>query len=117
MFQIATRTSLIGAELNSVGPGPLPDVNELAGKRGGGCHRRRDQVCAAPLTLPALEIAVRCGGATLTGAQPVGIHSKAHRAARFAPVEARFHKDLIKPFRLSLTLDESGAGHDHRRDL
>src|SRR5262249_1485764 len=100
----------------SSGSRPLSDVDELAGNRGGCGHRRRDQMCAALVALPALEIAIGRGRATFAGAEPVGIHGKAHRAAWLAPVEARFQKNLVKPFGLGLTLDETGAGHDHRRD-
>lgn len=111
------RRVLIGPEMNSPGLGPLPDINEPAGDRGSSGHRRRDQVRAALVTLPALEISVRRGCATFAGAQTVGIHREAHRAARFPPVETRFYEDLSKPFRFSLALDGSGAGHDHRRDF
>src|SRR5262245_22554061 len=42
---------------------PLPHVDEMPGDRGGGRHRRRDQMGAALVALAALEIAVRGRGA------------------------------------------------------
>src|SRR5580693_8961058 len=66
---------------------PFPDIDEMPGNRGGRRHRRRHQMGAALETLPALEIAGRGGSAALFGQQLVGIHCKAHRAARLAPFE------------------------------
>jgi len=40
-----------------------PHVHNMPGDRRGSCHRRRDEVGAAAITLPIFEIAVRRGGA------------------------------------------------------
>src|SRR5581483_6916084 len=59
-------------------------VDEVAGDGGGGGHLRRDQVRAPAVALPALEVAVRGGGAALAGLELVGVHAEAHGAAGLA---------------------------------
>src|ERR1700685_1010982 len=84
------------------------------GSRG---HRRRDQVRAALIALPPLEIAVRGRSAALAGCKLVGIHAETHRAAGLAPLEAGTNKDLVEPLGLCLLFHEAGAGHDHGADF
>src|SRR5690242_17205896 len=67
---------------------PLADVGEVAGDGGCGGHLRADEVGAATAALTAFEVAVRGGGAALTGLQDVGVHAEAHGAAGLAPLEA-----------------------------
>src|SRR5581483_5913631 len=64
---------------------PLADVYEVAGDGGGGGHLGADQVGAAAGPLPALEVAVRGGGAALARQEDVRVHAQAHRAAGLAP--------------------------------
>lgn len=65
---------------------------------------------AAPRTLPALEIAIRCRSAALTGLKPISIHCKTHRAAWLTPLKAGLPKYLIKAFPLCLGLDQPDPG-------
>src|SRR5690554_2370571 len=51
-------------------------VDEVAGHRGGGGHRRADQVGAATGALAPLEVAVGSGGAVLAAAQLVGFMAR-----------------------------------------
>jgi aromatic-L-amino-acid decarboxylase len=81
-------------------------------RRHGGRHEMR----AALEALAALEVAVRGRGAALARLQLVGVHGKAHRAARLAPVEAGGLEDLVEAFGLGLLLHEAGARHDHGID-
>src|SRR5271169_1947726 len=69
---------------------------------------------AAPL--PALEIAVRGGGAALAGLELVGVHGKAHGTAGLAPFETGLEEDAIEPFFLGLMLHQARARHDHGLD-
>src|SRR5919199_126209 len=93
---------------------PITNVREVARDGGGGGHRRADEVRAPAAPLPALEVAVARGGATLAGPQDVGVHAEAHRAARLAPLEAGFAEDAVQPLGFRRTLDGLRAGHDHR---
>src|SRR5262249_61812303 len=72
---------------------PGSHVDKRAGDRSRRRHRGRDQVGAALVALAALEIAVRRRGTALARLEFVGIHRKAHRAARLAPFEARLDED------------------------
>src|SRR2546423_873264 len=72
---------------------------------------------AALVALPALEIAVRRGSATLAGRELVRVHRETHRASRLAPVESRRLEDLVEPFGLGLLLHETGARHDHGANI
>src|SRR6202051_4475414 len=92
---------------------PLPDIDEMAGDCPGRRHRGRHQMGAALKTLAAFEIAVRGRGAALFRVELVGIHRKAHRAARLAPFEAGLDEDLVEAFGFRLLLHKAGAGHDH----
>src|SRR5919199_76178 len=76
---------------------PITNVREVARDGGGGGHRRADEVRAPAAPLPALEVAVARGGATLAGPQDVRVHAEAHRAARLAPLEAGFAEDSVQP--------------------
>jgi len=60
----------------------------MPGDRRGRRHGGRDQMGAALVALPALEVAVEGGRAALARGELVGVHRQAHRAARLAPVEA-----------------------------
>ena len=91
-------------------------MREVAGDRRGGGHRGRDQVRAAALALPALEVPVRGGGAPLARLQDVGVHPEAHRAARAPPVESGVDEDPVQPFPLGLQLHRDRAGHDQRAE-
>ncbi len=95
---------------------PLADVDKMTGHGGGGGHGGRDQMRAAPLALPAFEIAVAGRGTALAGRKLVGIHGQAHAAARLAPFEAGFAEDAVEPFGLGLLFHLSAARHDHRVD-
>src|SRR6516165_12363690 len=53
---------------------------EVAGDRGRGGDLGRHQVGAAAPALASLEVAVRRGGAALTGCELVGVHRQAHGA-------------------------------------
>src|SRR5262245_11811598 len=95
---------------------PLPHIHEMSRDGGGGRHRRRDEMGAALVALPALEVAVRGRGASLAGRELVGIHGEAHGAAGLAPLEAGLDEDLVEPFGLGLLLHQPGARHDHGVD-
>ena len=43
----------------------------------------------------------------------VGIHRQTHAATGLAPLHTRLAENLVEPFGLRLTLDQSAAGHDH----
>ena len=77
-------------------------------------HRGADQVGAAAVALPALEVAVAGGRAALAGLQPVGVHRQAHRAARLPPFEAGGFEDHVQAFALGLAACNTieGAGKD-----
>src|SRR5260370_8325271 len=89
----------------------------MAGARRRRRHRRRDQMGAALKTLAALEIAVRGRGAALFGFQLVGIHRKAHRAARLAPFEPGLDENLVEAFGFRLLLHEARTRYDHRVEI
>src|SRR4051794_39131360 len=72
---------------------------------------------ATLVALAAFEIAARRRGAALAGPELVGIHRKAHRATRFAPVEACLDENLVQTFGLGLLLHQAGSGNDHRTDV
>src|SRR3954470_7479048 len=95
---------------------PGADVDEAALDGGVVGHLGRDEVRAPPAPLPALEVAVRGGGAALARRQDVGVHPEAHRAARAAPLEARRLEDLAQALLLRLVLHPRGAGDDDRLD-
>lgn len=54
------------------------DVHQMSGNRRCRRHFRADQMGAPALALSPLEVAVRRGGAPLTGLQNVRVHGKAH---------------------------------------
>src|SRR5207244_1294835 len=74
--------------------------------------RGRDEVRASTWTLTTLEVPVRRRRAALAGPEHIGIHAEAHRAARVAPLEARFAEDAIESFPLRVRLDAHRTGHD-----
>ena len=71
----------------------------MAQHRGGGGHLRRDQVGAAALALPSLEVAVRGGRGALAGGQLVRVHAQTHRAARVPPFGAGLGEHLVQALR------------------
>src|SRR6266403_4312338 len=77
---------------------PLPDIDKMPGNRRGGRHRGRNEMSPALKTLAALKIAVRGRGAALFRRQLVGVHGKAHRAARLAPFKTGLDEDLVEAF-------------------
>lgn len=100
-----------------VGLGVLAGVDEVTGDSGSGGHGGGHEVSATSGTLATLEVAVRGRGATLTGGEHVGVHAKAHGAARLAPVETGRREDAVKALSLSLLLDETRTGNDHGVDI
>src|SRR5271166_3258169 len=97
-------------------PAEFADIHEMAGNRRCRRHRRRDEMRASLETLPALKIAVGGGGAALARRELVGIHGKAHGAARLAPLEARREEDFVQALRFRLLFHKAGPRHDHRFD-
>src|SRR3954466_2872859 len=77
-------------------------------------HRGADEMGAAALSLPPLEVAVRGRGTALAGIEPVGIHAEAHRAAGLAPLEAGVAEDAVEALFLGLRLYQAGARDHHR---
>src|SRR5262245_30257696 len=96
---------------------PVAHVDEVSGDCGRGGHRRRYEVSSSLVALAALEIPVRRRSATLAGRELVGVHREAHRAARFAPLEASGLEDPGESFCFRLEFDQAGTGHDHRVDV
>src|SRR5262245_24862625 len=92
---------------------PLSHIHKMPRDRGGGGHGGGDEVRTASFALAAFEIAVARAGAALTRLQLVRVHRQTHRAARFAPLEARFFEDAVETFLLSLPLDLTAARDDH----
>src|SRR5262252_1936844 len=74
-------------------PIPLANVDEVAGDRGGGGHRRAHQVRTATFALASLEVAIRRAGAAFARLQDVGVHAQAHAAASLAPFETSLGED------------------------
>src|ERR1700674_5574643 len=72
---------------------------------------------AALESLAALEVTVRGRGAALFRFQLVGVHRKAHRAARLAPFESGVDENLVEAFGFRLLLYDAGARHDHRIEI
>ena len=64
--------------------------------------------------LPADEVAIRGRYAPLPGSDPLSVYAYAHRAARFAPLEAGPAKDSVETFRFRLSLDLDRSGHHPR---
>src|SRR5690606_15187584 len=70
------------------------NIGEMAGDCRSGGHCRADQMGAPTAALTAFKVTVTGGGAALTRIQAVVVHRQTHGAARQAPLEARFDKDL-----------------------
>src|SRR5690606_30105538 len=77
---------------------PLAHIDKMSGDGCGRSHRRRHEMRAPAIALPAFEVAVRRRGAAFARCQLVWIHGKTHRAAGLAPVEARGLEDLVEAF-------------------
>ena len=69
---------------------------------------------AGARALPADEVAVRGRGAAFLRRDEIAVHGGAHRAARFAPLEARVAEDAVEALGFGRALDRRGARHDHR---
>src|SRR5688572_33309371 len=65
--------------------------------------------------LATLEVAVRCGGAALSGFEPVRVHAQAHRAARLAPFEAGLAEHAVEPLAFGLALHHPRSRHHQRK--
>src|SRR5262245_12066638 len=95
-----------GYELRRCQLFPLPHINKMPGDRRCRRHRGRHEMGAALVALAAFEVAVRGRGAALARCELVGIHRKAHGAARLAPFEAGLDEDLVEAFGLGLLLHQ-----------
>src|SRR5579859_2087053 len=95
---------------------PVADIDEVTGYCGGRGHGGADEVRAATLALPTLEVAVRCRGAAFAGLEDVGVHTQAHRAASLAPIKAGLLEDGVETLGFRLRLHLHRTGHDHRVD-
>ena len=81
---------------------------------GCGCgHLRTYQVRSTATSLTAFKVAIAGRSAAFAGLQDVGIHSQAHRTARFPPFETGVTKYSIDSFRLSVMLNGLRSRHDH----
>ena len=96
---------------------PFAHIDEMTGNRSRCRHCRRHEVRAALVTLTPFKIAVRRRCAALARLQLVGVHRKAHLAARLAPLETSGFENLVEAFRFRLHLHEAGAGDDLRVDV
>src|SRR3712207_3240881 len=94
--------------------GQVGGAGEVADDCRRGGDRDRDQVRAATLALPPLEVAVRRRGAALPGSELVGVHPEAHRAAGAAPLRTRGGEDLVEALGLRLQPDPHRAGYDEQ---
>src|ERR1700738_4824051 len=89
------------------------NVDEVTRDARCGRHRGADQMRASSGALSSLEVAVGRRRATLARLEPVVVHRQTHRAAGFAPLEARGGEDAIESFALSLRLHRPRARHHH----
>src|SRR5438105_13337186 len=64
--------------------------------------------------LPAFEVAIRRRSAALAGAEHVGVHAEAHRAARVAPLETRVTENAVETLALRVRFHAHRSGHDER---
>src|SRR3954453_18056835 len=87
---------------------------EGSGDGGGGRDQRRHQVRATALALPALEVAVRRGGAALSGLELVGVHAQAHRATGPAPLTTGLFEHDVETFILGLEPHAHRARYDEQ---
>src|SRR5215469_1078067 len=92
---------------------PVANIGEVAGYGGGGGHFGADQVGASPSPLASFKITIAGRSAALAGAQDVGIHSQAHRAARLAPLEAGFLENPVQALAFGSLLHFLRTGNDH----
>src|SRR5438876_6365155 len=79
---------------------PVADIGKVAGDGGSRGHHGTDKMRTPAAALPSFKIAVAGRRATLGGAQNIGIHSEAHRAAGFTPLEAGILENLVQAFLL-----------------
>src|SRR5258706_11957354 len=112
-FDAFSSSEPVSTSLENALP-PLPDIDEMPGNCRRRRHCRRHQVGAAFKSLAALEIAVRGRGAALFRLELVGVHRKAHRAARLAPLEAGLDENLVEALGFRLLLHNARARYDHR---
>src|SRR5439155_658410 len=93
---------------------PPANVDEVSGDRGRRGHLGAHEVSPAAAALAALEIAVRGRSAALARLEPVCVHTQAHGAAGFAPLEAGVLENSVKAFVLRLRFHQARSRHDHR---
>ena len=86
----------------------------MAGNCRSGGHRRADQVGASTAALTTFKVTVTGGGTTFARIQAVIVHGQTHGAARQAPLEACFDKDLIQAFGFRLRFYRTRAWHNQR---
>src|SRR5712691_8518273 len=89
-------------------------IHEVTGDSSGGGHCRADQVSAPAVPLASLKVAIAGRGTTLTLFQVIAIHSDAHTASRFAPLEASLAENVGQPLLFSHTPHSHRAGHNQR---
>src|ERR1700681_1518131 len=96
---------------------PVAYVGKVPRDRRRRRHHRTHQVGASAAPLPSFKIAVAGGGTALTRLQDIGIHSQAHRASRFTPLEAGIQKNPMQAFLLGCSLHGLRSRHHHRPDF
>src|SRR6266487_7056191 len=105
-------TSAVSTLNLSISSPPATHVDEVSRHRGRGGHFRAHKMGAAARALPSLEIAVRGRGAALARLQAIGVHAQAHRAPRFAPLEAGVLEDAVEALGFRLSLHQPRARYD-----
>ena len=75
-------------------------IHKVPGYSGSRGHRGTNQVCPSAASLPSLKVAVARRGTTLPLGELVSVHSDAHAASCFAPLEARLTEDISQSFLL-----------------
>jgi hypothetical protein len=68
---------------------------------------------SAAATLPTLEVAIGCAGATFSRRKDIWVHAEAHAAAGLSPFEASRFEDIIETFLFCLAFDCLGTRNDH----
>src|SRR5580692_9279587 len=69
---------------------------------------------SAAATLPTLEVAIRCAGATFARRQDIGVHTEAHTTAGLSPFEAGRFENTVETFLFGLALNCLGTRNHHR---
>src|SRR5207249_1909632 len=76
-------------------------------------HEGADEMGSSSPALTAFKVTIGCGGTAFSRLENIRIHTQAHRATRFAPIEARFLENTVQLLFLCGSFDLLGAGHDH----